>query len=367
MKHIIINGIRGLPAAHGGFETFAEYLSLYLIEHNWSVTVYCQEKGKGKKYYSTWNNIDLVHIPINGSGKLSTVLFDFFCIVDSIQRKGAVLTLGYNTAIFNIFYRIFNKKNIINMDGIEWKRKKWGVGAKIWFWCNEKLGSWFGNHLIADHPDIKKHLARNVQGKKITMIPYGADEIKSADIDRIAKFGLSANSYAIVIARPEPENSIFEIVKAFSNKKRNYKLVVLGNFDISNPYHNLILNSATENVLFPGAIYDKRIVSALRYYARCYVHGHQVGGTNPSLVEALGASNAIIAHDNKFNKWVAQDAALYFSSVDTAEVLFDRIFSSDELVQSLKDNAKRRFKENFTWDQILSDYEELLLRYTAEG
>lgn len=362
-KNLIITGIRGLPAAHGGFETFAEYLSLYLTERGWNITVYCQEEGHGKKYSSMLNGINLIHIPVASSGKLSTIIFDFISVVDSLKKPGIILTLGYNTAIFNFIYRLKRKINIINMDGIEWKRKKWGICAKTWFWINEKFGCWFGHHLIADHPEIKNHLSRNVKKSKITMIPYGAERIESADKRLITEFGLSENNYAIVIARPEPENSIIEIVTAFSKIKRNSKLVILGRFDNSNSYHNSVKEAASDEVLFLGAIYDKKVVNSLRFYAKCYVHGHQVGGTNPSLVEALGASNAIIAHDNKFNRWVAKNSALYFSSIEDASTLFDYVFNNDESVDELRNNAKKIFRENFTWGHVLYNYEQLLISY----
>nr|WP_275426411.1 glycosyltransferase [Vibrio variabilis] len=174
---------------------------------------------------------------------------------------------------------------------------------------------------------------------------------------------MEPKKYSIIIARPEPENSILEVVKAFSNSKRNQKLVVLGNFTPDeNPYHKQVLDSASDEVVFPGAIYDHDVVGALRFYSRYYVHGHQVGGTNPSLVEALGAGCAVLAHDNQFNQWVASDAAVYFSGQQALEQFFDTTYNNDDLVEEKKLNAKKQFKQRFIWNDILSQYESLLIK-----
>lgn len=364
MNKLIILGIRGIPAQHGGFETFAEHLSQHLTRNGWQVTAYCQEEGSGPTYESTWNNIRLIHIPVKNAGALGTIIFDLKSILHSLKQSGVYLTLGYNTACFNLLHRLARRTNIINMDGIEWKRQKWGKVAKAWFWLNERFGCWFGNHLVADHPRIKDHLATRVSHNKITMIPYGAVEVSDAYISVLDHYGLKEAKYSIIIARPEPENSIFEIVKAFSAKPRNQNLVVLGKFDSENNlYHRKVQTVASDEVIFPGAIYDADKVGALRFYARFYIHGHQVGGTNPSLVEALGAGCAVIAHDNPFNRWVADDAGWYFDSVDTLASFFETGYQDNSIVQQQKANAAKQFQERFRWDSILSKYETLFLKF----
>ena len=158
---------RGIPAQHGGFETFAQDLSKFLIDRKWNVTVYCQTYGSGKITESYWEGINLINVPVSRKGALGTIIFDFKSVCDSINRKGLVLTLGYNTAIFNLLYKLFGRVNLINMDGVEWKREKWSRIAKIWFWLNERFGCWFGTHLIADHPKIKDHLLNITKEKKL--------------------------------------------------------------------------------------------------------------------------------------------------------------------------------------------------------
>jgi glycosyltransferase involved in cell wall biosynthesis len=361
MKHIVVLGIRGIPAKHGGFETFAENLALYLVNHEWEVTVYCQESGNTSVYETKWEGIKLIHIPVSNSGPLGTIIFDLKSILHSLRYSGVFLTLGYNTAIFNLLYRIIGKRNIINMDGIEWKRQKWGKVAKTWFWLNERFGCWFANHLIADHPEIKNHLSTRISEKKITVIPYGSELIAEADIEHVNNLGLQEKNFCLVIARPEPENSPLEIVKAFSDKKRNKKLVVLGNFKANEKeYDKRIMEAASDEVIFPGAIYEKKIVEALRYYSLLYIHGHQVGGTNPSLVEALGAGSPIIAHDNKFNRWVVGEKGCFFKDENDLSRQLDNLLDNSEKYFELAKLSRDRHQTIFTWSDVLGQYERLL-------
>jgi glycosyltransferase involved in cell wall biosynthesis len=364
MKKLFILGIRGVPAQHGGFETFAENLSVFLTCRGWQVTVYCQEPSGDSIWNSEWKDVQRVHIPVTRSGAVGTVIFDLKATRHALTQDGLFLTLGYNTAIFNVMQRIKGQTNVINMDGIEWRRDKWGVIAKTWFWLNERIGCWVGNHLVADHPRIKDHLATRVSADKITMIPYGGDEVLEADASLLHPYGLEPGRYSIIIARPEPENSFLEMVRAFSRKRRDHTLVVLGNFDPNqNAYHRQVMNAASDEVIFPGAIYDAPVVQALRFYSRFYLHGHRVGGTNPSLVEALGAGCAVIAHDNHFNRWVAGENAAYFADEAACSQLFVQLLTDDNRLASMRAASRREFQARFTWEHILSQYEALLTQW----
>lgn len=363
-KSVAILGCRGIPAQHGGFETFAEQIALYLKRKNWHVTVYCQQEGDGQSYEDEWRGIHRVHIPVSYKGPKASVIFDWKSTLHAVDRKIPTLTLGYNTAVFCILYRIRGVKNIINMDGIEWKRGKWNIIERIWFYINEKLGAWLGNHLIADHPEIKKHLSQFVSSSKITVIPYSAEALVTADETLLASFNLIKNKYALLIARPEKENSVLEIVKAYSRSKREIPLIILGNYHPdSNNYHKSVIKSAGGDVKFIGAIYDKDIVQALRFYTRLYIHGHTVGGTNPSLVEALGASSPILAHRNKFNTWVTGECAYYFSNEDECSEQLDILLGNDRLIEKMRKKSFDQIRRNSSCKDINEAYEDLLLQY----
>jgi glycosyltransferase involved in cell wall biosynthesis len=361
-----ILGTRGVPAAHGGFETFAECLSLYLVAKGWKVTVYCQETGTGPIREDCWHGVHRVKVPVGRDDAQATIIFDWKATTHAAKCRDLCLTLGYNTAVFAGLLRAYGIPNIINMDGIEWRRAKWGTLPKCWFYLNERAGCWLGNHLIADHPEIKRHLATRVSERKITMIPYGADLIESAPEHLVAALGLEPGRYLSLIARAEPENSVLEIVRAFSRKRRGLTLAVLGQYDpLKHTYQRAVVSSASEEVRFLGAIYDKTLVQALRFHSVVYVHGHQVGGTNPSLVEALGASNAVLAHDNPFNRWVAGDSARYFTDTDSCADQLDRLLSCEVLRASMKAASRARFREAFTWSDVLDQYERVLVRSLA--
>lgn len=358
-----ILGTRGVPAAHGGFETFAEQLALYLVKQGWRVVVYCQVDGSGPIFEDVWEGIERVNIPVSQSGAKGTVIFDWQVTAHAARHRDLCLTLGYNTAAFCALLRIKQIPNLINMDGIEWSRAKWGRFARTWLWLNERAGCWLGNHLVADHPQIKVHLESRVAGSKITTIPYGADAVTSAPLEPVRALGLVPGQFLTVIARAEPENSLLEIVQGFSAKPRGYQLVVLGNYSDENAFHRAVKSAASAEVRFVGAIYDKDVVQALRFHSAAYVHGHQVGGTNPSLVEALGAGNAVVAHENRFNRWVARNAAVYFDSADGFSALMDDLLNNPVKLRELGANSRLRFLEAFTWASILGQYESLLTRF----
>lgn len=364
MKTLRILGTRGIPAAHGGFETFAEHLALYLVANGWRVVVYCQDDGPGLIFEDSWHGIERVHIPVKQGGAKGTILFDWKATVHAAQFGDLCLTLGYNTAVFCVMLRIKGVPNLINMDGIEWSRAKWGGLAKTWFWLNDLAGCWLGNHLVADHPKIKMHLSSRVRDDKITMIPYGADVVSDAPVEAVHALGLEPGRFLTVIARAEPENSLLDMVRGFSRKQRGYKLAILGKYDPDrNAYHRAVMDAAGPEVLFLGAIYDKKVVQALRFHSAAYIHGHQVGGTNPSLVEAMAAGNPVIAHDNQFNRWVVGDSARYFSNADQCSDRLDEVFQNPDLLDEMKASIGLRYHDSFTWEKVLAEYETLLLKW----
>lgn len=362
-RRLNILGTRGIPAAHGGFETFAENLALYLQQRDWQVTVYCQEAGSEIRRESEWRGVRRVHIPAPYDGPRGTILFDWQSTRHVMREPGLILTLGYNTALFCALFRVSGRINLINMDGIEWQRAKWSAPVRAWFWMNERLGCWLGNHLIADNPEIKRHLATRVDEEKITTIPYGADCITEADATLITPFELVPRTYALVIARAEPENSILELVRAFSRKPRGATLAVLGKYEEAHPYQRQVMDAAGNEVQFLGAVYDKAIVSALRFHARLHLHGHQVGGTNPSLVEALGAGTPVLAHGNPFNRWVAGPTQRYFENEADCARQLDMLLHDDSTLEQMRVGSRARYCEAFTWPKVLNEYEHLFYRW----
>jgi len=361
--HVLILGTRGVPSQHSGFETFAQDFALFLRSRDHEVTVYCQVAEHEAAREDIWNGIRRVLIPA-GEGSVGTMQFDWKAIRHSLHENGVVLTLGYNTAVFNLVYRFSGMSNIMNMDGIEWIREKWSLPARVWFWLNEWAGTRVANHLVADHPEIGRHLSRHTAQEKITVIPYGADSVTSAPVSLIQNYGLSSKSYYLLIARPEPENSILEIVRGYSLRQRGMPLVILGNYRRDGSrYQKTVLGAAGSETMFLGAIFDREIVKALRFHARAYFHGHRVGGTNPSLVESLGAGNAVIAHDNRFTRWVAGEGARYFHSSEGIDEILTSLDADPAKLLTMEEASRKRYRESFTQENVLTAYEDLLLQF----
>jgi glycosyltransferase involved in cell wall biosynthesis len=171
-----------------------------------------------------------------------------------------------------------------------------------------------------------------------------------------------------LICRPIPENSIAELVQGFSRRPRGYKLAVLGEYaPAEDPYHQRVIDAASDEVVFLGPIYDKAEVEALRFHSAAYLHGHTVGGTNPSLVEAMAAGNPVIAHDNPYNRWVAQDAAVYFSTEHDVSNRLDEILASPAQLERMRAASRRRHDAEFTWEHVAGQYEQLLLRFLPDS
>jgi glycosyltransferase involved in cell wall biosynthesis len=374
---LAILGIRGVPGAHGGFETFTTRLAPFLAQLGWDVRVYCQEcaaddaeTGAKGTWTSSWEGVTRVHIAVARDSAIQSVRFDWLCVSHVIEKRpDAVLMLGYNTAVFAARLRSAGIPTVINMDGIEWRREKWGPIERAWLYINERAACSLAQHLIADHPEISRHLQSRTAAGRITVIPYGSDlidrrfEATLTEQHRLLEgIGLDPQRFATLIARPEPENSILEMVRAFSATKRGVQLVVLGNYYFDRVrYHAAVKAAASAEVVFPGAIYDRDTVDALRRHSLFYLHGHQVGGCNPSLLEAMGAGNAVIAHDNPFNRWVVRDGAAYFGdSARCAELITEYLADPAQRARRAELN-RRRAADVFNWDDVLQSYTHLLL------
>ena len=363
-----ILGTRGVPAAHGGFETFAEQLSLFLVAKGWRVVVYCQEdvaEVTRPLTIANWRGVELVQIQIASSGPKATLDFDWKSVRHAGAEEGLCLVLGYNSGLFLPWLRLQGKTVLTNMDGMEWRRAKWGPAIKAWFWVNEWIAAWSSHRLIADHPAIADHLATRRPRRHISTIAYGANEVPPQPEAPVRELGLEPGAYLVSIARIEPDNNIHTIVEAFSRRPRGAKLVVLGHLQPGQPYHDRLRDAAGEDVVFPGAIYEAGTVAALRYHARAYVHGHTVGGTNPSLVESLAAGNACLCHDNVFNRWTAGRAGTYFADLESCDAAITRLLEDDALVARARTAARERAAAAFRLEDILCAYEAEFAAFTG--
>lgn len=358
--HLAILGTRGIPASYGGFETFAEELALRLAERGVDVTVYCENRVGDKP--EMYKGVRLTYIPSPQLGPLTTILFDLRCLWYSRKGFDVVYMLGYGTSIFCLIPRLWGTKVWINMDGIEWARAKWNLAAKIYFKVMEAIAVRIANRIIADAEGIRQFLQdRHKHISPCNVIPYGANVIDSApDISLLAGLNLQPKQYYLIVCRLEPENHVLEIIEGFLSSKNQCVLTVVGDDKADTAYLRQLKSVRANNVRFVGPIYDDKL-RTLRYYCRAYFHGHSVGGTNPSLLEALGCGNIVIAHDNLFNREVVGDSGLYFKTSGEIPYHINKVenLSKEQRIE-ISVGARRRIKERYDWNAVAAAYQKIL-------
>lgn len=362
IMRVAILGSRGIPARYGGFETFAEQLSVRLVQQGMTVTVYC-EAGEGEQP-ATYRGVALEYIPAPRLGPLTTIIFDLLCLWHARKAFDLVYMLGYGTAAFCFIPRLWGSKVWLNMDGVEWARSKWGGAAKLWFKLMEAVAMRTPDRLIADSEGILRHLQERYRHlPPASVIPYGAPVIHDPPDSIIPdEWGAKAGEYYLVVCRLEPENSVREIIQGYLRSGSPYPLILVGGLERVTPYVQGVLALSGDMVRFVGEVYDTERLQALRCQARGYFHGHTVGGTNPTLLEALGCGNLVIAHDNVYNREVAGEAASYFRQPDEVAECIRQLeaFPSQE-AERRKNIARERIRELYSWELVCESY-TLLLR-----
>ena len=361
---IAILGTRGIPARYGGFETFAAEVSTRLVEQGLSVAVFCEDDDARAEKPETYRGVDLVYVPVPKLGPLSTIVHDLRCLWRARSAYDVVYMLGYGAALFCWLPRLFGTEVWINMDGIEWRRTKYGRLGRLWLRLMEAAAVRTPTRIVADADAVEASLRRRHRRlPPCSVIPYGAPaRAEAPSADSVRRLGLQPGRYHLVVCRFEPENHVREIIEGYTASRSQRPLVVLGTARADTAYVRALrrLAGADERVLLLPPIYDADRLSALRYHACSYLHGHSVGGTNPSLVEALGCGNAVIAHDNPFNREVAGPAALYFDEAADVPNLVERLEADTQLRLQLGRDARERQQRRYTWDAVVAAYLALL-------
>lgn len=354
---IAILGTRGIPNNYGGFEQCAEYLSLGLVKKGHSVTVYSPHFHPYKK--ASYKGVKIIRklSPENILGNSAANFFyDYLCFTDATKKDfDIILQLGLITSSLSIiFCRHKGKFVTTNLDGLEWKRTKWsGLIQKITKLL-EKYGVKYSDYLIADNIGIKNYILKEY-GRDSTFIPYGAIDILEPEDSILTSYGIAPNEYFLSITRLEPENNLEIMFDAYIAINSQYPYYVIGNHTTS--YGDYLKDKyRNKGIIFLGGIFKKKDLDNIRYYSKLYLHGHSVGGTNPSLLEAMAAKTLIIAHNNKFNISVLGDDAFYFSSSDDLIQLFkqDLAIKKETFVYNNLDKINKLYR----WSIIVDQYEE---------
>ncbi len=356
---IAIIGTRGIPNNYGGFEQLAQYLSIRLGDKGHDIYVYNSHNHPYRQ--STWHNVNLIHCydPEKRLGTAGQFIYDLNCIRDSRKRKfDVILALGYTS--FSLWAKLLPRDTltVINMDGLEWKRTKYSKSVQRFLRYAERLAVKHCDRHIADSSAIQTYLFEKY-GIPSKYIAYGAEIHHNEDESLLPSFGVTSGDYFMVMARMEPENNIEMIVEGFNASRSDKKLLVLGNTDNSFGQSIVRRFSGDSRISFPGAIYDARKIHTLKIFSSLYFHGHSVGGTNPSLLEAMASRALVAAHNNPFNKAILGEDAYYFSESKDVTALVERTVDQENREGMIEKNLQK-IREHFNWETITDEYEQFL-------
>jgi glycosyltransferase involved in cell wall biosynthesis len=366
---IAIIGSRGIPAGYGGFETFAQELAPRLVERGHEVTVYCRKGYTAGETLDEYKGVKLVHTPALRSRSLEQLSHELTSIIDSGPRNfDLYYCLGYRGSPLYVSLRAAGKIVIDNTDGFEWKRRKWNRLGRTYLrmaeWIVARLGA---DELISDAEAIRQYFLRTY-GRESTHVVYGAYTF-GADARRpevLERYEVTPGGYYLVVCRIEPENNVDLIVREFIASGSDRELVVVGGMNYETPFwQELQRLAAGSRVRFVGPVYGSMLIESLLLGARGYFHGHEVGGTNPALLNAMGCGSLVIALDTEFNRENLVDAGRYFSKEEGS--LADQIRWADghpREAAALGQAARERIRARYTWDSA-ADKHDALFREVA--
>jgi glycosyltransferase involved in cell wall biosynthesis len=356
---IAIIGTRGIPANYGGFETFAEQLGTRLVARGHRVVVYGRSNNIDYPH-KHYQGVQLVVLPTLERKHLDTLANTFLSILHLLlHRADVVIVPNSGNAILSWIPRVFGMPVLMNVDGLEWRRRKWSRAAKAFLKASEWLATWMPNEIVTDAKAIQDHY-RTRYGRRSVMIPYGAETCRQADAAAIAPFGLEPDGYLLYVSRLEPENNALMVIEAFVQAGLATTLAVVGGAPYAHEYIAKLKSAANENVRFLGPVYGQDYRS-LQQNAYAYVQATEVGGTHPALVEAMGFGNCVLVYAVPENVETAADAAIYFSSVEELADKMRLVFTHPGLVEEYRERAMARVKNTYDWDRITELYEDLLL------
>ncbi|MCY2687791.1 DUF1972 domain-containing protein [Salinimicrobium sp. TH3] len=356
-KKIAVVGTVGLPAKYGGFETLTEHL-VNKKGNEFDFLIYCS-KAAYPDGPLTYNKATLKYLPLNANG-IQSIPYDIWGILHGLRKSDSLLVLGVSGCIILPFVKLISKKKItVNIDGLEWKREKWGKLAKRYLRFSEKIAVKFADVVVADNKVIQDHI-KNSYGKNAELIAYGADHTKAQNFssETLKNFPFLNDAYGFKVCRIEPENNIELILEAFSEFKK-LNLVLVGNWEVSDYARKLRLRfKSRPNLFLLDPIYDQGKLNQLRSNCYLYVHGHSAGGTNPSLVEAMYLGLPILAFGVNYNRETTGSSAEYFNDKDS---LISLLRSSNEI--QLKKIGKKMNAiavEHYTWKKVSESYARIL-------
>jgi glycosyltransferase involved in cell wall biosynthesis len=354
---LAILGTRGIPANYGGFETFAEELSVRLAARGHDVTVYGRSnniKYAGRDY----KGVRLAILPTIGTKHLDTVTHCFLSVFHCLGRKfDAILMCNAANAVFSLVPRIAGIPVALNVDGIERKRKKWGAAARAYYRMSEYLSTVIPNVIVTDAAVIREYYRERYRAES-RMIAYGTVPIREQTAVVLDSIGVAPGGYVLYVSRLEPENNAHIVIRAYENVRTDCALLIVGDAPYAHAYIAELKKTRDLRIHFTGAIYGLGY-RELQSHAALYVHATEVGGTHPALVEAMGAGNCVIVYDTPENREVVAGCGLFYRNVEELTQLLQRAIDSPALREDLGARARARALAVYSWDAITDQYEQL--------
>ena len=354
---IAMLGTRGVPARYGGFETAIEEVGKRLTAKGHEVTVYCRY-GSVADAPAEHLGMKLVHLPAMRKRALETLSHTGLSVMHLLRHRTDV-AIVFNAA--NAPYLpLINAAGIpvaTHVDGLEWKRAKWGRAGKRYYRSVEAMAVRWSDALIADAVGIQNYYREKFDADTV-YLSYGAPILDNSQSHRLAELGLTPRGYHLVVARFEPENHVHLIVEGYVRSKAKEPLLVVGSAPYSDAYTRMVQGLGDERVRFVGGVWDQELLDQLYANALVYWHGHSVGGTNPSLLRAIGAGAATNAFDVDFNREVLSSSGRYFSGPNEVAALAEE---AAEPASGLRERGAlaRQLARRFDWDVVADGYERL--------
>jgi glycosyltransferase involved in cell wall biosynthesis len=363
--NIAMVGTRGVPARYGGFETAVEEVGKRLAAAGHHVVVYCRTSRDDDPAtrLDSYLGMELVHLPAARKRSLETLSHSALSVGHLLaHRTDAAFVFNAANAPLLPMLRAARIPVATHVDGLEWRRAKWGGTGRRYYRTAESLAVRWSDALIADAVGIADYYTSEFDAPT-TLLTYGAPLIAPGS-DRLAELGLEPGGYHLVVARFEPENHVDVIVDGYRRSGATKPLVVVGSAPYSDDYTNRVHSLADERVRFLGGVWDQTQLDQL--YGNCftYLHGHSVGGTNPSLLRAIGAGAAVLAFDVAFNREVTEEAGRYWTGPADVALLVDTAEASPSAVQQAGARA-RELAIRYDWDDVAAGYERLARRLVA--
>jgi glycosyltransferase involved in cell wall biosynthesis len=362
---IAIFGGRGIPSTYSGTETFFIELAPRLVERGHDVIVYCR-KALFKERPPSYKGIRLIYTSSIETKNFGTFTHTLACMADVLRRNvDAMLVTNVANAFHCALPRIFGKNCALNVDGIEWKRGKWGRLGKGYFYWNARLaGKILPRGIITDAYAMRQ-LYLDEFNTPSACIAYGGNIETSSNPDAVRLYGLEPGNYYLIASRLVPENNAALIVDGFKKASTKRLLAIAGDANYRSSFIDDLKSNAGDRVRFLGHVDSIEHIKELHCHSYAYIHGHMMGGTNPALLKALGFGNCILAHDNPFNAEVLAGHGLLFRDANDLAEKIQLIEEHPEVAEDYRRRAPDRIRNFYNWDRIVDQYEELFYQLAA--